>query len=207
MLKHLFLVLISWGPPGLLFLSFLDSVGVPIVGGVDALLIAVSTVSPTHAYMAAIFAVIGSVIGSMVLYLIALKGGEVLLAGHTSSSRGRKLRHWFEQYGLVTVFLPAISPIPLPMKIPVFCAGALKVRLVSFIAAVAAARIIRYFALAYLGQRYGRDTLAFVEHHWVPILLVVLVLCVLAVVMLKVIDRETEPQSVQTGDASDFPHD
>jgi hypothetical protein len=25
--------------------------------------------------------------------------------------------------------------------------------------------------------------------------------------MLKVIDRETEPQSVQTGDASDFPHD
>ncbi len=190
-----------------MFLSFLDSVGVPIVGGVDALLIAVSTVSPTHAYMAAIFAVIGSVIGSMVLYLIALKGGEVLLAGHTSSSRGRKLRHWFEQYGLVTVFLPAISPIPLPMKIPVFCAGALKVRLVSFIAAVAAARIIRYFALAYLGQRYGRDTLAFVEHHWVPILLVVLVLCVLAVVMLKVIDRETEPQSVQTGDASDFPHD
>ena len=44
-----------------MFLSFLDSVGVPIVGGVDALLIAVSTVSPTHAYMAAIFAVIGSV--------------------------------------------------------------------------------------------------------------------------------------------------
>ena len=55
------------------------------------------------------------------------------------------------------------------MKIPVFCAGALKVRLVSFIAAVAAARIIRYFALAYLGQRYGRDTLAFVEHHSVDL--------------------------------------
>jgi membrane protein YqaA with SNARE-associated domain len=163
---------------------------------VDALLIAVSTVSPTHAYLAAMFAVIGSLIGSIILYLIARKGGEMLLAGHTSHNRGRKLRHWFEQYGLITVFLPAISPIPLPMKIPVFCAGALKVRMVSFIAAVAAARVIRYFALAYLGQHYGHSTLAFLEHHWVPILLVVLALCALAIVMLKVIDREAEPESV-----------
>jgi membrane protein YqaA with SNARE-associated domain len=143
----------SWGPPGLLFLAGLDSVGVPIVGGVDALLIAVSTVSPKQAYLAAILAVCGSLIGSMILYLIARKGGEVLLAGHTSSKRGRKLRHWFEQYGLITVFLPAISPLPLPMKIPVFCAGALRVRIVSFMAAVAVARLIRYFVLANLGQR------------------------------------------------------
>lgn len=193
----------SWGPPGLLFLSCLDSVGVPIVGGVDALLIAVSTVSPAQAYLAALFAVIGSLIGSMVLYLIARKGGEVLLAGHTSDKRGRKLRHWFEQYGLVTVFLPAISPVPLPMKIPVFCAGALKVRIVSFIAAVAAARVIRYFALAYLSQRYGRYTVPFLEHHWLPIVLVVLALCALAVVMLKVIDREAEPESANILKAND----
>lgn len=187
----------SWGPPGLLFLSCLDSVGVPIVGGVDALLIAVSTVSPKQAYLAAIFAVIGSLIGSLILYLIARKGGEVLLAGHTSSKRGRKLRHWFEQYGLVTVFLPAVSPVPLPMKIPVFCSGALRVRIASFVAVVATARVIRYFALAFLGQRYGRYTLTFLEQHWLPIVVVVVALCALAVVMLKVIDREVQPEAIR----------
>ena len=203
MLKHLFLVLTSLGPPGLLLLSCLDSVGVPIVSGVDALLIAVSTVSPQQAYLAAMFAVIGSLIGSMILYLIARKGGEVLLAGRTSNRRGRKLRHWFEQYGLVTIFLPAVSPVPLPMKIPVFCAGALKVRIVSFIAAIAVARVIRYFTLAYLGQRYGRYTLPYLKHHWLPIVFVILALCVLAVVVLKVIDRETEPKSAAIVKATD----
>ncbi|HJY05640.1 MAG TPA: VTT domain-containing protein [Bryobacteraceae bacterium] len=181
----------------------MDSVGVPMVSGVDALLIAVSTVSPQQAYLAAMFAVIGSLIGSMILYLIARKGGEVLLAGRTSNGRGRKLRHWFEQYGLVTIFLPAVSPVPLPMKIPVFCAGALKVRIVSFIAAIAVARVIRYFTLAYLGQRYGRYTLPLLKHHWLPIVFVVLALCVLAVVVLKVIDRETEPKSAVIVKATD----
>jgi len=81
-------------------------------------------------------------------------------------------------------------PLPLPMKIPVFCAGALEIRARSFIAVVALARFIRYFALAYLGQRYGRDTLAFLRLHWPTVVFVVLALCIVAVVLLRFVNRK-----------------
>ena len=52
-LKHLFQLLVSWGSPGVFLLAVLDSIGVPIVGGVDALLITYSTLNPAKAYLAA----------------------------------------------------------------------------------------------------------------------------------------------------------
>jgi membrane protein YqaA with SNARE-associated domain len=189
-LKPFLQILISWGPWGLLLLAALDSLGIPIVGGVDALLIAVSTVEPQQAYLGALCAILGSVIGSYVLFAIARKGGHVMLARQTSHGAGLRLRNWFERYGLLTVFIPAVSPIPLPMKIPVFCAGALEVRARSFIAVVALARFIRYFALAYLGRRYGRDTVAFLRLHWPTVVFVVLALCIVAVVLLRFVNRK-----------------
>jgi membrane protein YqaA with SNARE-associated domain len=189
-LKPFLQILISWGPWGLLLLAALDSLGVPIVGGVDALLIAVSTVEPEHAYLAALCAIAGSLVGSYILFAIAREGGHVMLANHTSHGVGLKLRNWFERYGLLTVFLPAVSPIPMPMKIPVFCAGALEVRPRSFVAVVALARVIRYFALAYLGQRYGRYTVAFLKTHWLAVMVVVFALCGMAIALLRFVNRK-----------------
>jgi len=163
------------------------------VGGVDALLIAVSTIEPKQAYLAAVCAIVGSIIGSYILFAIARKGGQVMLARQTSHGAGLRLRNWFERYGLLTVFIPALSPIPLPMKIPVFCAGALDVRARSFIAVVALARFIRYFALAYLGQRYGRGTLVFLRLHWPTVVSVILAFCIAAIVLLRFVNRK-QPQ-------------
>lgn len=157
------------------------------------MLIAVSTVEPHNAYLGALCAAMGSLVGSYILFAIARKGGHVMLARQTSQGAGLRLRNWFERYGLLTVFIPALSPIPMPMKIPVFCAGALEVRAKSFIAVVALARCIRYFTLAYLGQRYGRDTLRFVLSHWVTVLISVVVLCVFAIVLLRIVNRK-EPE-------------
>ena len=87
MLKPFLQILISWGPWGLLLLAVLDSLGIPIVGGVDALLIAVSTVEPQQAYLGAVCAILGSVIGSYILFAIARKGGHVMLAGRRRTAR------------------------------------------------------------------------------------------------------------------------
>jgi membrane protein YqaA with SNARE-associated domain len=146
-------------------LAVLDSAGVPIVGGVDALLIAVATNKPAEAYFAASLAMIGSLAGSLVLFFIARKGGEVLLMRHVASKTGARMHLWFQRWGLATVFVPALSPIPLPMKIPVFCAGALQVRLLYFVVVVVAARAIRYFSMAYLAIHYGAQTLQFLKTH------------------------------------------
>jgi membrane protein YqaA with SNARE-associated domain len=168
-------------------LAILDSAGVPIVGGVDVLLVAIAVVSPAQAYLAAGCALVGSMAGSLILFLIARKGGQVILAKYTESGRGRALRYWFERYGLVTVFVPAISLLPMPMKIPVFCAAVLEVRLSAFLAVVFSARVVRYFALAYLAQRYGKIILTreYLKEHWLGMTLAIVALTVLMVVVLR----------------------
>lgn len=159
------------------------------MGGVDALLIAIAVLSPAEAYVAATCALIGSVIGTMILFTLARKGGHALLAKYTESGRGKQLRHWFERYGLVTVFVPAVSPLPLPLKVPVFCAAVLEVRTASFFTVIFLARVIRYYALAYLAQRYGHDTIPFLKAHWKEVLGLVLGLGVLILIVLRLIDR------------------
>ena len=145
--------------------------------------------TPKYAYLAAVYAIAGSLAGSLILFGIARKGGEAFLTKQLSSRRGKRLHSWFEQYGLVTVFIPAISPVPLPMKIPVFCAGALEVHWSYFTGVVLAARTIRYFALAYLAMLYGAQTLLFLRKHILEVGIIALILAGGSVLALKLATR------------------
>jgi membrane protein YqaA with SNARE-associated domain len=169
-------------------MALLDSAGVPIVSGVDILLVTIAVLNPSQAYWAALCAILGSLAGSMILFTIAHKGGEVLLEKYISQGRGKRLHNWFERYGLVTVFVPAISPLPMPMKIPVFCAGALEVRWSSFALVVIVARILRYTALAALGQRFGTATFAYLKAHAVLLIVAIAILALLAIGLLRLLD-------------------
>jgi membrane protein DedA with SNARE-associated domain len=78
-----------------------------------------------------------------------------------------RFRLWFHQYGLLTVFIPALLPIPLPVKVFVLSAGALGTRPSTFLMVVLAARIPRYFGLAWLGARLGEESLPWLyAHKW-----------------------------------------
>jgi membrane protein DedA with SNARE-associated domain len=157
--------LLAAGPPGVFLLAVLDSAGIPLPGGVDALLVVVSAASPRVAYTSAILAVAGSLIGSMILFWLARKGGELYLERHTLSARGQRFRRWFQHYGLLTVFIPALLPIPLPLKIFVISAGALAVPPLRFLLVVALARVPRYLGLAYLGSQLGVDAMTYLRSH------------------------------------------
>ena len=161
------------GTRGVLLLALLDSGGVPIIGGVDALVVTLAAIDHSQAYWAAAAAIAGSVAGSLFLFFLARKGGEDYLHRHTLSSRGQNLRAWFLEYGLLTVFVPAFVPvIPMPVKIFILSAGALGVSPMRFIIVMTAARIPRYFFLAWLGTRLGADTWPYLRHHlWEFILL------------------------------------
>ncbi len=191
--KGFLAVLLSWGPYGLFSLAALDSAGLPIVGGVDVLLITIAAHSPEKAYLAALCAVAGSLAGSSVLFSIALHGGKLLLAKHISNPRGAHIYGWFRRYGLVTVFIPALSPIPLPMKVPVFCAGALKVRWPLFLSVVAVARLIRYLALAYLGMHFGLKTFGYIQTHWPFVLIIAAAMTGATLWLLRILDQ---PQTI-----------
>ena len=127
---------IAVGPWGMLPLSVLDSVGIPIAGALDALLIFLSVKDPSHAYLAATLSVIGSTGGNIFLFLTARRGGKKFLERSAQPGRSQRFRQWFERYGLATVFVPALVPIPMPMKLFVISAGALHTRIGPFVAVI-----------------------------------------------------------------------
>ena len=160
----------AWGPWGIFLLAALDSAGIPLPAAVDALLLVIATTDRADAYFAAALASVGSVIGSMFLFYIARRGGKAYLDRHTLSGRGALFREWFLHYGLLTVFVPALSPVPAPMKLFVICAGAMGINPRNFFLTVVAARIPRYFGLAYLGSKLGEGAWAYlILHKWVII--------------------------------------
>jgi membrane protein YqaA with SNARE-associated domain len=164
---------VSWGPTGVFLLGLLDSTGIPMVGGVDLYIVLVAVLDRSQGYLAAGAAIAGSLIGSLILFLIARKGGEEYHRRHTSSARGAKFRSWFHEYGLLTVFVPAFVPIiPLPLKIFIISAGALEESPVTFSIVLLAARIPRYMFMAWLGSRLGVDTIPYLRQHiWELVLL------------------------------------
>ncbi len=160
----------------MLFLAALDSAGIPIVAGVDALVVYLAYRNPASAWLDAGLAVIGSLAGSMILFFVARKGGEHFLARHTASGRGAVLREWFVRYGLLTVAVPTLLPIPMPLKVFIFSAGALGVHPAVFAAVLGGARILRYFGLAWLGMHLGPKTLPYLKSHAVELLVIAVLL-------------------------------
>jgi membrane protein YqaA with SNARE-associated domain len=164
--------LLSWGPAGVFLLAIIDNTGVPMVGGVDVLVVLVAVLRPAQVYASVAAAIAGSLIGGMILFLIARKGGEEYLHRYTSQGRGKRLRAWFMEYGLITVFVAALSPIPLPLKIFILSAGALEVPPLRFLLVFAAARIPRYLLFAWLGLRLGTETGPYLREHLWQLLLI-----------------------------------
>jgi membrane protein DedA with SNARE-associated domain len=164
-LKAIAAALTAWGPLGLFLLAVFDSAGIPLPAAVDALLVAAAAVNPEAARLGALLAVAGSLIGSMVLYSIARKGGQAYLDRTTAAGKGGKFRKWFQRYGLISVFIPALVPIPMPLKVFVISAGALGVAPLKFLLVVLAGRAPRYFGLALLGAQLGVNTAAWLKQH------------------------------------------
>ena len=163
MLKEFARWAIALGPWGIFLVSLSDSAFIPMPQGVDALLIAHAVTAPNTAYLAAALAVLGSLLGSLILYFLARRGGQVMLEKKASKSGVEKMRRQVEEYGAMVLFLPTAVPLPLPMKLFVIAAGVFQMRLASFCAVLVVARSIRYFGEAYIGVRYGEQATAFLK--------------------------------------------
>jgi membrane protein YqaA with SNARE-associated domain len=165
-MHHLRDILVSWGPLGILLLSTVESLGIPNPGGTDAALLLIAIARPADAMLCAALATIGSLVGTAIFFEVVYKGGERYLERYTSSGRGAELRSWFLRYGLVTVFIPALLPIPfLPFKVFAACAGAMRVSRVRFFLVLLAGRVPRYGALAYLGAQLGENSFPWLRSH------------------------------------------
>jgi membrane protein DedA with SNARE-associated domain len=148
---------VAFGPAGVFLLALLDSAGVPLPAALDALLILVAVKTPDRALITAALATAGSLAGNITLFSVARSGGRRWMKV-PDPEKPQKFRRWFERYGLVTVFVPAVVPfVPLPLKVFVISAGALHTRFSQFLSVILLARLVRYFGEAYLGMRLGED--------------------------------------------------
>jgi membrane protein DedA with SNARE-associated domain len=162
--KRLREILIAWGPWGVFFGTLIESSGVPSPGGGDFMLLAATIARPEAAWLCAALAIAGSLLGSAVFYEVVRRSGEQLFRRQTP--RQLRLRAWFERYGLASVFVCALVPLPvMPLKVMALSACALGVRRWRFLGAMAAARIPRYGALAYLGATLGDGSNAWLRSH------------------------------------------
>lgn len=168
LIHHISAALVSYGIWGLLLLAFLDSAGIPVSAGMDAIVIVVAAKSPERAYLGAALAVLGSVAGNLVLFSAARKGRGWVRKEEEAVAPGEpgRFERWFREYGMITIFVPAVVPvIPLPLKVFVISAGAMRARLLLFIPVILVARVVRYFGEAYLGIRLGQESMPWLRTH------------------------------------------
>ncbi len=165
-LAKLSAILQTYGPWGIFGLALLDSMGVPLPSATDLVLLGIGVESvhnPSRAYLAAFMAFTGSLIGNIILFHGAQHGRR--LVSRRDAEPGR-FQGWFRRYGMLTVFVPAVVPIvPLPLKVFVISAGAFRTSFGRFVAVIVAARVIRYFGMAYLALQLGADAQGFLTRN------------------------------------------
>jgi membrane protein DedA with SNARE-associated domain len=193
LLSKIVAALITFGPWGVFLLGFIDSLGIPLPATMDALLILVAVKAPQRAYFTALMAVLGSAGGSIGLFLAVRHGRRLFLKGEPPPGKRKRFERWFNRYGMLTVFIPAVTPVlPLPLKVFVISAGALKTPFRKFLAVILLARVIRYFGEAYLGILLGEDAQTFLARHVWTILGIAVALAGAAYVVIGMIDRRRE---------------
>src|ERR1044071_6095222 len=93
--------LLAYGPWGVFALAVIDSMGVPLPAAIDALLLGVaasSTESPSTAYLTALLATVGSLIGNVILFLGASQGRKLMSRGASQPDKPQRFRDWFQRY-------------------------------------------------------------------------------------------------------------
>ena len=152
------------GAPGLFLISFLDSsiLTFPVIN--DLLLVQLSIQHPARMPVYAFMAALGSVLGCILLYFIARKGGEAFFQ-KKAGPRALAIRNWVQRNGFGGILVAALLPPPTPFKIFVFAAGVFEEPLRSFASAISVARLVRYFGIGYLAVKYGKDALPMLERH------------------------------------------
>src|ERR1700690_3796876 len=172
--------LIHLGGPSLILLGLIDNSVIPLPGSMDVvtILLAAHRREPWVYY--AFMATAGSVLGGYLTYRMARKGGKETLEKRFPKKKAARIYAIFEKWGFAAVAIPAMLPPPFPIVAMLLAAGALQYPTRKFLAALATGRAIRYSLLAYLGAPYGRSIIKFFSQSYMPTLVILIALSVIA---------------------------
>jgi membrane protein YqaA with SNARE-associated domain len=134
---------------------------------------------PTSVIVFPLFAAIGSVLGSLLLYTIIRRGGQAVLRRKFRTEHIERVERAYTRFGFLTLAVPAVLPPPMPFKIFVATAGALEYPRWRFIITIMIARSLRYYVEGVLAVFYGRRVLEFLHDYGLLILGGAVALCLL----------------------------
>ncbi len=159
---------------GLILLGVADSSIVPLPGSMDVFTILLSAHNRAWWPYYGAMATVGAVLGGYVTYRLAEKGEKEFLEKKIGKERAQKVYKKFEKGGFLWVFIGAILPPPFPIVPILMAPGALHYPQKKFLAALAAGRGVRFFAVAYVGHIYGQAIIGFLGQYYRPMLYIVI---------------------------------
>lgn len=157
------------GGLGLFVIALLDSSFLSFPQVNDLLIIVLSTRHPERMPYYAGMTTLGSIIGCLLLYGVARRGGEVFLRKRLKGKYADRAIGLYQRHGLLAVVVPALLPPPVPFKVFVLLAGAASVSPLRFTLAIAIGRGIRYFGQGYLAVLYGEQAAEFMKQYGVEL--------------------------------------
>lgn len=177
------------GGLGLLVIAFVDSSfgSFPVIN--DLLVIWLTLQNPHRMAFYATMAMVGSVLGSLVIFYLGHKGGEVVLRKKASPQQIERIRGWYERNEFLTVAVPAVMPPPTPFKLFILAAGVFQVRLRYFLVALVLGRGVRYFMWGFLTIRYGERTIVFLRSNFLQVSGIVVALMLMALLVYRLLER------------------
>jgi len=153
---------------------------IPLPGSMDVLTIWLAAHNRNLWFYYAAMAVVGSLIGGYITYILARKGGKKAFERKLGKRRAEKVYKRFERWGFWAVAVPAILPPPFPIVPFLLAAGAMQYSRKKFIGALAVGRGIRFTIMAGLGAIYGRHITRFFAKYYKPALITLISLAVVA---------------------------
>ena len=191
--------LVSFGPFGLLTIAFLDSLMIPMPGGVDAVLLLLAASRPSWMLIYVAAATVGSTLGCLGLYRISQRAGKRALS-RFSESKQKRVKDLIDRYDVMSVLVASLLPPPFPFKLFVVTSGVFRLNLLRFTLAVAGGRTFRYLLEGYLAARYGDHAKELLARYYPTIGIILAVLIVIAFVARSLMkqSRKTEPSGVES---------
>jgi membrane protein YqaA with SNARE-associated domain len=167
--------------------SFLESSVVPVPP--DAMLIPMSLARPDQAWFYATVCTLASVAGGVLGYFIGAalydSVGLWVMNLYGLTDKVESFRAAYAQWGSWIILLKGLTPIP--YKLVTIASGFAGYSFVMFVLLSLVARGMRFFAVAFLLNRYGAQARAIIEERlgfWVSIAAIVLVGGIIAAVYL-----------------------
>jgi membrane protein YqaA with SNARE-associated domain len=169
--------LLKFGVWGLGAVAVLDSSSIPVP--MDAILALYVWNDKGHFWLYCLMASVGSAIGGLVPYGLGRAGGELFLLKRVDRARFEGLRDRFQRQEFLAVMIPSMLPPPAPWKVFIFASGVFEMRVVNFLLAVVAGRMVRWLVLSLLVLKLGPGAVDLVAHHALVTVLIVGALAVL----------------------------